>query len=151
MDQGFKYIIDNGGICSEEEYPYTGMDGMCNDNGCNPVVQIKKYGDIIRKNESILKIAVAQQPVSVAIQANLTSFQLYSSGVYSDPDCGVQLDHGVLVVGYGHDRNVGLDYWLVKNSWGPGWGENGYIRIQRNIENETGLCGISMITSIPLL
>jgi len=71
--------------------------------------------------------------------------------VYSDPDCGIQLDHGVLVVGYGHDMNVGLDYWLVKNSWGPEWGENGYIRIQRNIKNETGLCGITMIPSIPLL
>ena len=149
MDQGFQYIIDNEGICSEEEYPYTGVDGTCND--CKSVVQIKKYGDIVRKNETTLKRAVAQQPVSVAIQANLTSFQLYSGGVYSDPDCGIQLDHGVLVVGYGHDMNVGLDYWLVKNSWGPEWGENGYIRIQRNIKNETGLCGIAMIPSIPLL
>ena len=150
MDQAFEYIIDNGGLCSEEEYPYEGVDGTCN-SGCKKIVQIKKYGNIYRNNEKILKRAVAQQPVSVAIQANITSFQQYSRGVYSDNDCGDQLDHGVLIVGYGYDTNVNMDYWTVKNSWGPLWGENGYIRIQRNINNDTGMCGIAMMPSIPLL
>jgi len=149
MEKGFQYIIDNGGICSEKEYPYQAVDGECQD--CNTVVDIKKYGDIIPQNEKILKRAVAQQPVSVAIQANITSFRFYKEGVYSDYNCGDQLDHGVLVVGYGTDEVQNMDYWLVKNSWGKTWGENGYIRILRNIDDKNGLCGIAMQPTIPLL
>ncbi len=149
MDYGFQYIIDNNGVCSEEDYPYQAMDGQCQD--CKPVVQIQKYGNIIPKNERILKRAVAQQPVSVAIQANLTSFRFYSSGVYSDFNCGTKLDHGVLIVGYGNDEVSGNDYWLVKNSWGPGWGENGYMRMLRGTEERSGLCGIAIQPCIPLL
>tara|TARA_B100000214_G_C23962230_1_gene625857 strand:- start:679 stop:1557 length:879 start_codon:yes stop_codon:yes gene_type:complete len=149
MDYGFQYIIDNNGICSENDYPYQAMDGQCQE--CNPIVQINKYGNVFPRNEKILKRAVAQQPVSVAIQANLTSFRLYSNGVYSDFNCGTQLDHGVLIVGYGNDEVSGNDYWLVKNSWGPGWGENGYIRILRGTEEKSGLCGIAIQPCIPLL
>ena len=148
MDNAFKYVIDNG-ICSEESYPYTGMDGSCQQ--CDTIGQINNYGDIQENDEKILKRAVAQQPVSVAIQANLSSFRFYSSGIYSDPKCGQQLDHGVLIVGYGSDGLYGKDYWLVKNSWGPQWGDNGYIRIERNSNNAGGMCGITLQPSIPLL
>ena len=147
MDAAFKYVIDNG-LCSEKSYPYTGVEGNCMD--CDPIINISSYRDIIPNHEEILKLIVHQQPVSVAIQANLRSFQLYSSGVYSDPSCGTKLDHGVLIVGYGHDPFSEMDYWIVKNSWGPNWGENGYIRIQRNIDQESGLCGIAMQPSIPI-
>lgn len=147
MDSAFKYVIDNG-LCSEEEYPYEGTEEKC--MGCKEIINITDYKDVIPNNEDILKRVVNQQPVSVAIQANLKSFQLYSSGIYSDPSCGTQLDHGVLIVGYGNDMFHNMDYWIVKNSWGPQWGENGYIRIQRNIENNSGLCGIAMQPSIPI-
>ena len=147
MDNAFKYVIDNG-LCSEEDYPYQGIEEQCMD--CKGIINISDYKDVIPNNEGILKRVVNQQPVSVAIQANLKSFQLYSSGIYSDPSCGTQLDHGVLIVGYGHDMYHNMDYWIVKNSWGPLWGENGYIRIQRNIENSSGLCGIAMQPSIPI-
>ena len=147
MDNAFKYVIDNG-ICSEKSYPYTGVEGEC--MVCNPIINISDYKDIIPNNEEILKLIVHLQPVSVAIQANLRSFQLYSSGIYSDPSCGNNLDHGVLIVGYGSDVYNKMDYWIVKNSWGPNWGENGYIRIQRNIDQESGLCGIAMQPSIPV-
>tara|TARA_B100001123_G_scaffold8819_2_gene10913 strand:- start:12434 stop:13399 length:966 start_codon:yes stop_codon:yes gene_type:complete len=151
MDYGFQYIIDNNGICSEEDYPYQGIDGVCQD--CEPIIQIKRYGNIFPNNEKILKLGVAQQPVSIAIQANLSSFRFYSEGVYSDPNCGTLLDHGVLLVGYGNDEETGLDYWLVKNSWGPSWGENGYMRMLRNATgvHEPGMCGIAMQPCIPLL
>lgn len=149
MEYGYKYVINNKGLCSEKEYPYIGQDGQC--QSCKNVVSIDNYSDITPNDEKVLKRAVAQQPVSVAIQANLSSFQLYSGGVYSDPNCGDKLDHGVLVVGYGHDLIHGMDYWLIKNSWGPYWGEDGYIRIQRNTETESGLCGISAQPTIPLL
>ena len=151
MDYGFQYIIDNNGICSEEDYPYQATDGICQD--CEPIIQIKRYGDIFPKNEKILKRGVAQQPVSIAIQANLSSFRFYSKGVYSDTNCGTQLDHGVLLVGYGTDENSGLDYWLMKNSWGSSWGENGYMRMLRNTSGGMGpgICGITMQPCIPLL
>ena len=95
--------------------------------------------------------AVSQQPISVAIQANLSSFKFYRSGVYQDPQCGDQLDHGVLIVGYGTDRLQGLDYWIVKNSWGHEWGDNGYIKILRNYDqSESGMCGIASQPSFPI-
>ena len=138
MDNGFKYVIDNG-LCSEKEYPYEAVDGNC--KRCKSVVEIKNYHDI-ESNEKVLKRAVSQQPVSVAIQANLSSFRFYSDGVYSDPMCGDGLDHGVLIVGYGYDLMLNKEYWIVKNSWGEDWGENGYIRIERNSNKEGGMCGI---------
>ncbi len=143
MDNAFKYVIDNG-LCLEKDYPYEAETGMCQQ--CDEKGNIQSYGDI-ESDEKILKRAVAQQPVSVAIQANLSSFRFYSKGVYSDPNCGKELDHGVLIVGYGYDLMRGKAYWLVKNSWGENWGENGYIRIERNI----GMCGIDLQASIPLL
>ncbi|PHT66237.1 Vignain [Capsicum annuum] len=93
--------------------------------------------------------AVANQPVSVAIDANASDFQFYSSGVFTG-ECGTELDHGVTAVGYG-ETSDGMEYWLVKNSWGTGWGENGYIRMQRNIDAEEELCGIAMQASYPTL
>ncbi len=149
MENGYQYVIDNKGICSEEEYPYEAERGQCQQ--CENIVTIDNYTDITPNDEKVLKRAVAQQPVSVAIQANLRSFQLYSGGVYSDPNCGDQLDHGVLIVGYGFDIKNEMEYWIVKNSWGPKWGENGYIRIQRNIDQKYGLCGITRQPTIPLL
>lgn len=147
MDLAFKYAIQNG-LCSEEEYPYTAEEGQCQD--CKNVVNITSFQDITSNNEQALKRVVSQQPVSVAIQANTRSFQMYSSGIYSDLSCGNQLDHGVLIVGYGYDLFHDMEYWIVKNSWGTQWGEDGYIRMKRNIQDSSGLCGIAMQPSIPI-
>ena len=76
---------------------------------------------------------------------------MYQSGIYDDPECGFKLDHGVLVIGYGTDNDLNMDYWIIKNSWGSEWGENGYIRIKRNIDDERGLCGIAMNPSYPII
>ena len=148
MDYAFQYVINNG-LCNEKDYPYEALRDECRKDECNSVINITDYKNIY-PNEMVLKRAVAQQPVSVAIQANLSSFHFYSKGIYNDPNCGDQLDHGVLIVGYGSDDELNMDYWIVKNSWGNDWGENGYIRIQRNVEKEYGMCGISRIPSIPL-
>ena len=149
MDLAFQYIINNGS-CSNISYPYIGRDNQCN-NTCKSLVKISNYSDIIPNSEVMLKYAVQRKPVSVAIQANKRSFQMYKSGIYSDPDCGFQLDHGVLLVGYGYDEDYDMDYWIIKNSWSDSWGEDGYIRIQRNIDDSRGLCGIAMDPSVPII
>lgn len=147
MVDSFKYIIENG-LCNNESYPYIGIMNQCN-TSCNKIVNINSYQNIKENDEDILKKALNVAPISVAIQANKRSFQFYKSGIYSDLDCGFELDHGVLLIGYGTDQN--LDYWIVKNSWGENWGENGYIRLLRNIDDNRGLCGISMTPSRPLI
>jgi C1A family cysteine protease len=152
MDNSFKYVIQNKGLCSEMGYPYKAEESFCKSFSCNNVVNIDDYSDIKPNDENILMRAVSQQPVSVAIQANLSSFKFYKSGIYQDDDCGNQLDHGVLIVGYGRDDLTDLDYWIVKNSWTSNWGENGYIRILRNYKKSiSGMCGIAMQPSIPLI
>jgi cathepsin L len=83
------------------------------------------------------------QPVSVAVQADSSVFQHYSSGVLTDSKCGTSLNHGVLAVGYGTEN--GQKFWLVKNSWGTSWGDNGYIKIGRSEStNDAGICGIAI-------
>jgi C1A family cysteine protease len=94
--------------------------------------------------------AIAEQPVSIAIEADQKDFQLYQSGVFT-ATCGTTLDHGVLVVGYGTEQ--GEDYYLVKNSWGTSWGDQGYIKLGRGPQynHGQGQCGILLEASYPLL
>jgi C1A family cysteine protease len=146
MDDAFKYVISNGGICSEASYPYKAADGTC--QTCTPVSKIASYVDVAHNDEKSLKAAVALNPVSVAIEADQSGFQFYSGGIFSGT-CGTNLDHGVLVVGYGADS--GTDYWLVKNSWGASWGLQGYIKLVRQESTgQPGQCGLAMEPSYPV-
>jgi len=148
MDQAFEYIEKNGGIDTEGSYPYTAQDGTCHYKKGSSGATCKGFVDIPTGDEKALQQAVAKiGPVSVAIDASQESFQLYSGGIYSEPECSSeQLDHGVLAVGYGTED--GSDYWLVKNSWGATWGEKGYIKMSRNQNNQ---CGIATQASYPLV
>eukprot|EP00195_Chlamydomonas_chlamydogama_P009760 CAMPEP_0202901788 /NCGR_PEP_ID=MMETSP1392-20130828/14680_1 /ASSEMBLY_ACC=CAM_ASM_000868 /TAXON_ID=225041 /ORGANISM="Chlamydomonas chlamydogama, Strain SAG 11-48b" /LENGTH=479 /DNA_ID=CAMNT_0049588403 /DNA_START=184 /DNA_END=1623 /DNA_ORIENTATION=+ len=147
MDYAFEFIKANGGLDTEEDYPYTGVQGKCITSKLNRrVVSIDGYEDVPENDEAALKKAVAHQPVSVAIEADQKAFQLYMGGVFADESCGTDLDHGVLVVGYGKDP-VGGNYWIVKNSWGPEWGDKGYIRMKAGVKAKEGLCGIAMAAS----
>jgi len=140
MDYAFAFAEQNA-ICTEKSYRYTASDGTCDTSRCTvgiPQGGVVGYTDVSRDNEQALMSAVAQQPVSIAIEADQASFQLYSSGVLT-ASCGTRLDHGVLAVGYGTD--AGSDYWKVKNSWGTSWGEHGYVRLSRGSSRE-GECGI---------
>lgn len=149
MDNAFEFVAANGGITTEDAYPYTsgttGQTGTCKTTGYTNVANSAPSGftDVEANSVQALMSAVAQQPVSIAIQANQMSFQSYKSGVLTSR-CGQNLDHGVLAVGYGTLN--GVDYWKVKNSWGTSWGDEGYILIERSDAN---LCGVLSAASYP--
>jgi len=123
-----KWIASNGGLCKQTDYAYTGRDGSCKKT-CTPVAKISSSQG--GKGESTLQTALDKTPVSIALDAS-GGFQSYKSGVFSGP-CGTRLNHAVLAVGYNSQ------YWMVKNSWGTGWGSSGYIYMARG----KNLCGMS--------
>jgi C1A family cysteine protease len=147
MDTAFRYIKTNG-ICLEADYPYHARVGSCQVSSCEKVAFVDSYVDVPRSNLDALKAAVAQQPVAIAIEADQRGFQFYKSGVF-DGACGTSLDHGVLLVGYGTES--GKDFWKVKNSWGPSWGYNGYIKLVRTDGMGPGQCGVAMQASYPIV
>jgi len=146
MDDAFQYIIANKGIDTEASYPYTATGpNTCTYSAANCGSTATAFTDVTSGSESALQVAVAQQPVSVAIDAGESSFQFYSTGIYYEPACSpTSLDHGVLAVGYGTQGSA--DYWIVKNSWGTTWGQLGYIWMARNRNNN---CGIATMASYP--
>lgn len=155
MDQAFDYASKHsGGICTESSYPYIGKAGTCRtppDQSAGGVCTvgleqsaITGWKDVDNSEEALAE-AVAEGPVSVAVDA--LRFQLYSRGILKGV-CGAQLDHGVLVVGYGVES--GTKYWKVKNSWGKSWGESGYIRLLKG-KSGSGECGIRKTASFPLI
>ncbi|CAN1298028.1 Senescence-specific cysteine protease SAG39 [Linum perenne] len=128
----------NGGFM-DDAFQYVQSKGLTTING---------YEDVPANDEKSLLKAAANQPISVAIDASGSAFQFYSSGVFTG-DCGTNLDHGVAVVGYGTSDDGSSKYWLVRNSWGDSWGDNGYIKMQRDVDAKEGLCGIAMSASYP--
>ena len=138
MAGAMKYV-EQYGLESEADYPYKGVDGSCNYDASKVVTKDAGPVGVTVNSKAALTAAIAQQPVSVAIEADKFVFQFYTQGVLNSPNCGVNLDHGVLAVGYGTEN--GVDYILVKNSWGSSWGENGYVKIA-SVDGE-GICGIN--------
>jgi cathepsin L len=142
MDYAFQWVKSNGGMTNSTDYPYTGYQGTCNTvKKSHRQVTITGYVGVTPYSEYALMNAVANQVVSVAIEAGGSAFQFYSSGIFTGP-CGTKLDHGVAVVGY--DNSATTHYWRVRNSWGTSWGEYGYIRMKKDISSSAGLCGIAI-------
>ena len=111
------------------------------------------FVDVPPSDEMALLAAIAMQPISVAIQADQFVFQFYKSGVITDDSCGSRgsIDHGVLAVGYGTDLDTQEPYFIVKNSWGPSWGDKGYVKIGRKSKNQFGICSILKMASFPIV
>jgi len=135
------YVQQNSGIDTEESYPYKTYQNYCSFNANNVGATVSNFGPVEQANEADLQDKVARYgPVSVVIDASKYSFQLYQSGVYYEPSCNpYYMEHAVLAVGYNSDVTVGMDYWIVKNSWGGDWGMNGYINMARNEQNNCGI------------
>jgi KDEL-tailed cysteine endopeptidase len=140
MEGADKYLIANG-QCDLASYPYTGTDGKC--KSCSAVAHFSSCSDVKPNDQVSLLGAVALGPVSVALSADTRYFQSYTGGILDATACYTELNHGVLIVGYGTDN--GQKYWNVKNSWSSTWGEQGYVRILRSSStNDAGICGIAM-------
>lgn len=140
MNQAFQFVIDNG-IETEAEYPYKARDQICKSKVGE--FKIKKFANVPPKSSGALAAACDKQPISVAIEAD--EIMNYKTGIFADKKCGDQLDHGVLLVGYNSEA------WIVKNSWGSSWGEQGYIRMSRTAipDSKGGICGILSQASFP--
>ncbi|KAM7421571.1 hypothetical protein PAMA_015620 [Pampus argenteus] len=149
MTNAFKYVQENGGIDSEESYPYIGQDESCQYNSSGMAAMCKGYKEIPVGDEHALAVALFKVgPVSVGIDATLSSFMFYQRGVYYDRNCNKDdINHAVLAVGYGVTTK-GKKYWIVKNSWSESWGKKGYILMARNRGN---MCGIANLASYPIM
>lgn len=146
QELAFKYVVKAGGIDRESDYPYTGRSSYnCRAKKYHSIFRITGYRSVPKTNSG-LKSAIAQQPVAVSIDA--LSIMNYHSGIFNDHSCGTELDHAVLGVGYGADGSH--LYWKIKNSWSAAWGEKGYIRFERQEDQNTGICGILLDNSYPI-
>jgi len=144
--QGWNFFkSQNQGICTESSYPYKGRNGSCKQSSCSvgiPAGGISGVTHVKSGDANSLKSALNSRPVAIGIEADQNAFQFYSSGVLTGT-CGTQLDHSVLAVGY----DTGSSYWLVKNSWGASWGDNGYIKLSMSGDK----CGILDDASFPVV
>lgn len=143
MGAAFGYVTKNEGLCSEEDYPYIADFQDCADDTCENVVNtnISGYTPVKYKSTEDLMSSLAEQTVSIGLDAGSDDFKSYESGVFTG-ECGTNLNHGLLGVGYGTDDASGLDYWYLKNSWGEDWGDSGYMKLYREGgEGVKGTCG----------
>ncbi len=148
IEGSFNFVHDYG-VTLESSYPYTAVEGKC--QSYTPLAKNTGCYEI-PKNELQITYAVSQRVISIAIQADGRSFQLYKSGVYDDPNCYQgQLDHAVNLVGYGHDSSSGKDYYILRNSWDTTYGMDGYVWMARNsvASSTTGMCGLALMGSYP--
>jgi len=144
-----EYVAQHGQV-TEAEYPYTagtGTSGTCQKKG-TPVAFVSKVNTVKRWSADSLIAAIAQGPVSVTVEADTKVFQGYTGGIMNSKECGTSLDHAITAVGYG--VKDGQQYYIVRNSWGPTWGDAGYI----NIATQTGwfargICGIQQTSVWP--
>eukprot|EP01018_Ginkgo_biloba_P007975 Gb_11210 [translate_table: standard] len=147
--QAFEYIKYNGGLDTEESYPYMGKDGVCKYDSNNIGARVADSVNITLGAEDELKHAVGLvRPVSVAFQV-ISDFRFYNGGIFTSTVCGqspMDVNHAVLAVGYGVSEE-GTPYWTIKNSWGASWGVDGYFKMEMG----KNMCGVATCASYPIV
>jgi len=134
------HYIENVPLETESQYPYKATNQKCAAEALSGDVKLSDFKDVQRFSPTQLAQALVIGPVSVGVDASGFSFKLYKSGIIKRM-CGTSIDHAVLAVGYGTEK--GVDYWMIKNSWGAKWGEKGYFRVLRDMKKQDeGMCGI---------
>jgi cathepsin L len=146
VELAYYYVLrkQGGHFNTEKNYPYQAITSTCRFQSSDALTAIADWGLVSRSEASLQEVISTYGPTAVAIDASHISFQLYRSGIYNEKSCSsTNLDHAVTAVGYGTSPSA---YWLVKNSWGTSWGEKGYIRMTRNVNNQ---CGIATEAVVP--
>lgn len=153
MLTAFSYIKSNDGVTLSSQYPYETNDTFeC--QPIYPVANIAAFKHIEAVSESLLKkYLIKYGPIAIAIDASLASFQTYKSGIYYDPKCSKNVNHAMLLVGYGTvtytnkatKKKTQQDYWLLRNTYGELWGEDGYMRLARNRDNHCGITDFAVV------
>lgn len=145
--RAYTYVVNKQGgqFMLEDDYPYTPAEGTCKFNSAKAITKITGYEELNGGEKKLANYIAEKGPASIAIDASHYSFQLYHSGIYDEASCSsLFLDHEVGLVGYGTEGST--DFWIVRNSWGTSWGENGYVRMIRNKNNR---CGVATEPIIP--
>ena len=150
VKDAYRWVTDNGGLCSYDSYPYAGYQTKCKET-CEKIVKTYGYKEVPSNNETLLELAVATTPVSVGIAGSSDVMRFYKSGVLNDTSCGLWITHAMVVTGYGYDKESGLKYWRLKNSWGSSWGEAGFIRIEKDVKEKKGMCGVAKLPNYPFV
>ncbi|XP_069889227.1 procathepsin L-like isoform X1 [Dipodomys merriami] len=149
-DAAFQYVEINGGLASEESYPYEATDGPCRYKPENSAANVTGYVTLPPNEQALMSAVATVGPIAAAIHSSHSSFKFYKGGIYHHPNCSKALNHAVLVVGYGYEgeESENNKYWLVKNSYGKDWGMNGYVKMARDRNNQ---CGIASWTLYPVV
>ncbi len=148
MTNSFNYLKKYKHM-TRASYPYTGVQATCKYNSATGLILSRGFVNVANGDPDAHIAALQKQPISAAINANSSIFQLYKGGIISDPNCGTSLNHAINLVGYGEEN--GTKYWIVRNSWGANWGEAGYFRLARSTTAGPGICGILTLSSYPLI
>ncbi|XP_002971529.2 cysteine proteinase 7 [Selaginella moellendorffii] len=144
----FPYLEEGAGLHKEADYPFTGSSGSCKKKD-GLVVTIDGFDNLWGSSSDAEMVErVAKQPVTALVDGDADAFKKYKSGIFKGPCSEDKPRLAVLIVGYGSEK--GEDYWIIKNSWGTSWGENGYMRIQRgNHGLPYGRCAINSFVYYP--
>jgi C1A family cysteine protease len=149
MGAVFEYIIGNNGTEPAKSYPYEQFQMSCRFNASHATGFLKSYGYIIGNEEVLEQALFLLGPLALGVNARTEKFFDYGMGIFDDPECNSQINHGVTLVGYGIDRTFSppKPYWIIRNSWGISWGENGYMRMIRG----KNMCGITKYVVFPVV